>query len=158
MHRNRDDDAEQQAYNRSDRELLVALGIRRCHNRKLSTRKQQWPVATPPVVLSDGLYEVGPDHPERVSDHATASENGPRGAITCSGCDNWWTGLNSAHCSACHTTFTGIGGFDMHRRDYQCLQHATIGLIPADREWEGWQRPGTWTGPIRSPERTSDTI
>ncbi len=40
--------------------------------------------------------------------------------ITCGGCDARWTGLNAAHCSACHQTFSGIALFDMHRVIYAC--------------------------------------
>ena len=45
--------------------------------------------------------------PERSRMARTAASNRPSGAITCARCDNWWTGLQSCHCGACHRTFTG---------------------------------------------------
>lgn len=30
-------------------------------------------------------------------------------------CDGWITGLNTAHCTACHANFTSPRGFDAHR-------------------------------------------
>ena len=84
---------------------------------------------------------------ESRSNRPTVTNRRPRWAIRCGGCDNWWTGLNSAHCSGCHQTFTGVGGFDMHRRRGKCLDPADIGLVPADKPWPGWSRPGTWSGP-----------
>jgi hypothetical protein len=83
----------------------------------------------------------------RSSDHAPAAENRPPSAITCRGCENWWTGLSSAHCSACHITFTGIYAFDMHRRGGRCADPNDIDLVPALKPWSGWSRPGTWRGP-----------
>lgn len=72
----------------------------------------------------------------------------------CSGCENRWTGLNSAHCAGCHHSFTSVAAFDLHRRGDKCLEPATIltrkgqfALVPADRPWIGWSKPGTWDGP-----------
>ena len=39
----------------------------------------------------------------------------PRQVTECRHCGSWWTGLNTCHCTACHTTFTGITAFDAHR-------------------------------------------
>lgn len=33
----------------------------------------------------------------------------------CPRCDKRWGGLNTAHCGACHRTFSGITAFDKHR-------------------------------------------
>ncbi len=33
----------------------------------------------------------------------------------CSNCENRWGGYNTAHCGACHLTFTSIEAFDLHR-------------------------------------------
>jgi hypothetical protein len=100
--------------------------------------------------------------PQRPSNHATVNGNHPpRGAITCNGCRNWWTGLGAAHCSSCHQTFTGVSAFEMHRSGSHaggtrhCLDPATIRsektgeplLVSADKPWAGWSRPGTWRGP-----------
>ena len=70
----------------------------------------------------------------------------PFNAITTNCCGAWWTGLGACHCSACHATFTGIGAFDRHRRNGQCLEPSSIGLVPADKPWPGWSRPGSWRG------------
>lgn len=41
-----------------------------------------------------------------------------------------------AHCkSGCHRTFGGVGGFDRHRRDGQCLDPATLGYVERDGIW-----------------------
>ena len=70
------------------------------------------------------------------------------------------TGLGAAHCSSCHQTFTGVGAFEMHRSGSHaggarhCLDPATVRsektgeplLVPADKPWAGWSRPGTWRG------------
>ena len=85
--------------------------------------------------------------PERSRMARTAASNRPSGAITCARCDNWWTGLQSCHCGACHRTFTGVYAFDMHRAG--TVWTATVGLVPADKPWPGWSRPGTWRGPHR---------
>ena len=77
----------------------------------------------------------------------------PRDAITCPRCDNWWSGLIACHCSECHRTFTGAYAFDMHRAGSHahgkrhCVDPERVGLIPANRLWRGWSRPGTWEGP-----------
>ena len=36
--------------------------------------------------------------------------------------------MNMCHCSACHHTFGGISGFDMHRQDGACRPPMSIGL------------------------------
>lgn len=79
--------------------------------------------------------------------HAPAPRNLPRGAIVANCCGAWWTGLSTCHCAGCHVTFTGISAFDKHRVHGRCVDPVTIGLVPADREWIGWARPGTWRGP-----------
>ncbi|MGZ3715269.1 MAG: FDXHR family putative zinc-binding protein [Ktedonobacterales bacterium] len=74
-------------------------------------------------------------------------------SITCGGCDTRWRGLGAAHCSGCHKTFTSVAAFDKHRRGSHanntrhCVDPESIGLVPARRDWPGWQLPGTWTGP-----------
>ena len=90
---------------------------------------------------------------ERTPTHNTVAGNRPRNAIGCGRCDNWWTGLTSCHCGACHRTFTGLRAFDMHRAGSHakgtrhCVDPATVGLVPAGRAWPGWSLPGTWRGP-----------
>jgi len=36
-------------------------------------------------------------------------------------CGARWTGLNRAHCSACHITFGGVASFDRHRAGGECM-------------------------------------
>jgi len=63
--------------------------------------------------------------------------------IGCGGCDNQWTGLRACHCGACHVTFTGVRGFDIHRRGSRCHDPATVGLVQIARQhWTGWGEPG----------------
>lgn len=89
-----------------------------------------------------------PEAPPTPSDRPRHSGNRPPGAITCNGCDRWWTGLASAHCSACHETFTGVTIFGVHRRNGQCLKPPDVGLVVASRVWFGWSSPATdWRGP-----------
>lgn len=40
-----------------------------------------------------------------------------------------------AHCTVCHRTFGGVSGFDAHRRNGQCLDPVTLGMIERDRVW-----------------------
>lgn len=47
------------------------------------------------------------------SPHPTAAI--PPSAIRVNCCDAWFTGLNTAHCTVCHATFTSAAGFDRHR-------------------------------------------
>ena len=58
-------------------------------------------------------------------------------------------------------TFTGVSAFEMHRcgshagGTRHCLDPATVRsektcepvLVPADKPWAGWSRPGAWRGP-----------
>lgn len=55
--------------------------------------------------------------------------------IGCSGCDTTWTGTSRCHCSGCHQTFSSITSFDAHRRRFQCLDPATIGLVQTNGLW-----------------------
>lgn len=48
-------------------------------------------------------------------------------------CGTRWSGTRTAHCSACHRTFTGVGPFDRHRRGGHCLDPADVGLEAIDR-------------------------
>lgn len=66
----------------------------------------------------------------------------------CAKCTNRWSGLNTAHCPACHETFTSPSAFDKHRTGNHaddtrtCLPPATIGLIKTDRDYPCWGWPG----------------
>lgn len=57
-------------------------------------------------------------------------------------CGSRWSGGLTAHCAACHRTFSGIGPFDRHRRDDGCADPATVGLVLATgRAFECWGNP-----------------
>lgn len=60
---------------------------------------------------------------------------------SCGGCDQRWSGTRTAHCSVCHRTFTGVGGFDSHKPG-QCLDPADLGMRPAaGRSYTAWGWP-----------------
>ena len=40
-----------------------------------------------------------------------------------------------AHCTCCPRTWGGVGGFDAHRKNGQCVDPATLGYIETDRVW-----------------------
>jgi hypothetical protein len=64
----------------------------------------------------------------------------------CNGCTNRWGGLNTAHCGACHKTFSTVAAFDMHRTGSHakgtrsCLPPAGAGLVLGDRAYRCWVR------------------
>lgn len=68
--------------------------------------------------------------------------------IGCSGCPARWGGTNTAHCSGCHQTFTGVTAFDKHRAGGHaastrtCVDPASVGLVRADRGYPCWGSPG----------------
>jgi hypothetical protein len=81
----------------------------------------------------------------------------------CNGCDKTWGGLLTAHCSACHITFTGITAFDKHRRRRKCLTPESIGLVLKDRVYPcfGDDKPwdeGSFDERISSTGRTGKTL
>jgi hypothetical protein len=46
-------------------------------------------------------------------------------------CGARWSGGMTAHCAgSCHRTFTRPSNFDRHRRGGQCVDPATVGLVP----------------------------
>ncbi len=55
------------------------------------------------------------------------------------------TGYRTSHCSGCHETFGGVGGFDLHQKDRPdgrgviCAGPATLGLERSERGV--WVRP-----------------
>jgi hypothetical protein len=69
------------------------------------------------------------------------------GAASCARCRARWGGLKTAHCSACHETFTVVAAFDKHRagshaRGRYCLDPAAVGLVDAGRAYRCWGFPG----------------
>ena len=67
---------------------------------------------------------------------------------TCGGCDNRWTGLAMAHCSACHRTFATVSLFDRHRSQCgprgACLDPES--LVDSDGYRVMFHRGGMWRG------------
>lgn len=63
--------------------------------------------------------------------------------VCCTRCGARANGRAYAHCAKCHETFSGVTGFDRHRRGGECLDPATIGMIRTTRfGWTRWQSPG----------------
>jgi len=66
----------------------------------------------------------------------------------CARCENRWGGLNTAHCGACHETFTTVRAFDMHcagshsAGTRHCVSPAAVGLVKSDREYPCWRMAG----------------
>jgi hypothetical protein len=59
----------------------------------------------------------------------------------CAKCDSRWGGFNTAHCGACHHTFTGVEAFDRHRRGGRCASPAESGLeLDPDRAYACYRR------------------
>lgn len=53
---------------------------------------------------------------------------------------------SQAHCSVCHRTFSGVWGFDQHRKDGKCLDPVTVGFAERDGVWRYrlGKRPEHW--------------
>ena len=64
------------------------------------------------------------------------------GMGSCVRCPARWGGLKTAHCSACHETFTVVAAFDRHRRgspdDRHCVDPLSVGLVEAGRAYSCW--------------------
>lgn len=79
----------------------------------------------------------------------------PRYAISCIGCSTTWTGLAACHCSVCHTTFSSITGFDMHRK--RRLGEPDDGPVtcrtPQDMKLVYHEQRGVWATPYNGPPR-----
>ena len=61
--------------------------------------------------------------------------------IACEKCSATWGGMNTAHCSGCHTTFTGITAFDAHRRGGECIPAESAGLTLTKRAYPCYGYP-----------------
>lgn len=61
-------------------------------------------------------------------------------------CGRRWTGLNTAHCTTCHNTFSGVTGFDKHRKDGECINPPEVGLVDAGRTYSCWKQKGPQGG------------
>lgn len=66
---------------------------------------------------------------------------------SCSKCPSRWGGANTAHCSVCHLTFTGITAFEKHRTGSYggagrtCLTPAKAGLVLTGRSYPCYGEP-----------------
>lgn len=66
------------------------------------------------------------------------------GTHGCARCPNRWGGFKTAHCGACHRTFTGLTAFDKHRTGSHtndtrhCLPPESVGLVNAGRAYPCW--------------------
>ena len=76
---------------------------------------------------------------------------------------DWSGSLAAAQCAACGRVFTGVTGFDRHRRGGRCLDPATIGLVLKEQRrrngelfWVGWGKPGSWI-PMTTPTVTHES-
>jgi hypothetical protein len=58
--------------------------------------------------------------------------------VTCAGCTRRWYGIERAHCTACHRTFTTVEFFDQHRVGHVCHNPASLGLTKHEKTeiWE----------------------
>ena len=81
----------------------------------------------------------------------------------CAHCESRWDGLKTAHCAACHETFTTPGVFDKHRRNGHCLPPPDAGLLLTARAYRSWttpSRPGmVWQSKserLSSPPKVND--
>ena len=70
-------------------------------------------------------------------------------------CGKSWGGLNTAHCTGCCRTFSGLGTFDMHRRGGKCLNPETItdskgepAMVEGLRAYQCWSYPPKREGEI----------
>lgn len=69
------------------------------------------------------------------------------GMIGCARCPARWGGLKTAHCDACHRTFTVQSASDLHRvgphtGTRRCVDPAAVGLVDAGRAYTCWGHPG----------------
>ena len=58
-------------------------------------------------------------------------------------CGKAWSGIKTAHCSACHLTFTTPTAFDKHRRRGACIFPDDAGLVRSSRGYECYGFPGS---------------
>lgn len=73
----------------------------------------------------------------------------------CPRCPSRWSGYNTAHCSVCHRTFTGVNTFDKHRVRGKCVDPEAVVnkkgervLALTNREYPCWgvagEKPPFW--------------
>jgi hypothetical protein len=95
---------------------------------------------TPQVSVIESTTEISPSTSQ-------IGKNQPRNAIACARCDNWWAGMLTSHCGACHHTFTGLTAFEAHRDGShsqgtrRCLDPIQVGLVRSGRDYLCWGFP-----------------
>ena len=61
--------------------------------------------------------------------------------FNCGKCDHRWSGYLTAHCGACHLTFTRVESFDRHRVAGRCGTPASVGLeVDPSRSYACYRR------------------
>lgn len=60
--------------------------------------------------------------------------------FSCSKCEQTWSSLTAAHCSECcqegnPATFSGVTGFDQHRKVGTCLDPESLGFVLYSDMW-----------------------
>lgn len=87
---------------------------------------------------------AGPSNPARGINGEPGTADPATLPYTCR-CGTRWNGTRTAHCAAqCHRTFTGVTGFDAHRRDGQCVDPASLGMVVIPgRAYEVWGHTDT---------------
>jgi hypothetical protein len=53
--------------------------------------------------------------------------------------------MSQCLCSVCGEKFSGVGGFDKHRKDFRCQPPEAVGLVLDER--------GVWRAPITDAQR-----
>lgn len=96
--------------------------------------------------MSDLSPAEGPTHTDLPEDPAEAAQRRPSSQQgVCGRCGKRWGGHRTAHCAACHQTFSADSVADQHRKGTHtpdtrhCVDPATIGLVV--------NRNGYWGNP-----------
>ena len=92
------------------------------------------------------LENVGTDDTRYRSDAYRSRNTTPakyrEGYGTCLGCEAFWTGFSTCHCSGCHTTYIDERAFSRHRVRGRCHDPESRGLVKITRaHWTGWGWP-----------------
>ncbi len=112
------------------------------------------------IILVEGHTVAEPTTRPGVADTAPAGKlahicTPQAGTASCARCGARWGGLRTAHCDACHETFTVAAAFDKHRAGShtggrRCIDPAAVGLVDAGRAYRCWGYPGREDGEAAS--------
>jgi hypothetical protein len=112
---------------------------------EINTKAQYLAPAEPDTrVAARGRKGESPERGPKVAQIPTPAA----GTGICGRCSTRWGGLNTAHCSVCHLTFTTQRASDRHRAgshaldERRCLDPSTVGLVDAGRAYPCWGFPG----------------